>query len=152
MLKILIEELAVVHKSSPCIFLGDFNAIRTPFDKVGGNPNWSSSKNEFHLCVNLAELDDLSCGGCQFTWANNQGNGNYIASKIDHEGFLPLVHKVWCKYIKGSPMFRVCCKLRALKPKFKALNKKHFSDVSVRASIAKEELDGVQLKLCYRSN
>lgn len=66
----------------------------------------------------------------------------------EHQGFIPLVQKVWwCKYVKGSPMFRVCCKLRVLKPELKALNKKHFGDVFVRASVTKEELDSVQLKL-----
>lgn len=65
----------------------------------------------------------------------------------DHPDFIPVVRGVWCKYVKGSPLFRICSKLRSIKPKFKALNKKHFSDISVRTSCAKEDLDRVQFQL-----
>ncbi|CAL5327717.1 unnamed protein product [Camellia sinensis] len=49
-----------------------------------------------------------------------------------HPEFIPIVNDVWKKYIKGSPMFRVCQKLRSLKPTFKSLNKKEFSEISIR--------------------
>ncbi|KAF5937485.1 hypothetical protein HYC85_024991 [Camellia sinensis] len=61
----------------------------------------------------------------------------------DHPDFIPVVRGVWCKYVKGSPLFRICSKLRSLKPELKALNKKHFSDISARTSCAKEDLDRV---------
>ncbi|XP_028066993.1 uncharacterized protein LOC114269841 [Camellia sinensis] len=195
-----LEVLAQLYRDFPCILLGDFNAIRFPYEKVEGDHSWSSCKNEFNLFINQSELDDLNYGGCQFTWANKQCEDRFISSKIDralvnglwlnnlphshayfhpsgtsdhspcivtvplkihrvctpfkffnmwanHPDFIPVVRGVWCKYVKGSPLFRICSKLRSLKPELKALNKKHFSDVSVRTSCAKEDLDRVQLQL-----
>lgn len=166
----------------------------------GGDPSWPACKSEFNDCIVLSELKDLSYGGCQFTWANKQGKGNYITSKLDralvnecwmvifprsfayfcpsgtsghspcvvnllngaskspkpfkyfncwadHQDFLPLVQLVWCKCIKGSPMYRICCKLQALKPGLKSINRKHFSDISLRVNCAMDELDAIQLKL-----
>ncbi|KAL7255346.1 hypothetical protein ACSBR1_009489 [Camellia fascicularis] len=191
-----LEVLAQLYRDFPCILLGDFNAIRFPYEKVGGDHSWSSCKNEFNLFINQSELDDLNYGGCQFTWANKQCEDRFISSKIgralvnglwlnnlprshvyfhpfgtsdhspcvvtvplkihrvckpfkffnmwaDHPDFIPVVRGVWCKYVKGSPLFRICSKLRSLKPELKAFNKKYFSDISVRISCAKEDLDRV---------
>ncbi|KAL7179504.1 hypothetical protein ACSBR1_042825 [Camellia fascicularis] len=44
-------------------------------------------------------------------------------------------------------MFRVCQKLRSLKPILKSLNKKDFSDISTRVLASKAELDSIQWKL-----
>ena len=44
-------------------------------------------------------------------------------------------------------MYRICCKLKALTLGLESFNKKHFSEISVRAKCAKEELDAIQLKL-----
>ncbi|KAI7986846.1 hypothetical protein LOK49_LG14G01078, partial [Camellia lanceoleosa] len=43
-------------------------------------------------------LTDLSYGGCQFTWANKRGAGDYIATKIDRV----LVNEVWLINFPGS--------------------------------------------------
>lgn len=48
---------------------------------------------------------------------------------------------------KGSPLFRICCKLRSLKPLLKTLNKKDFSDISSRVLYARDELEIAQIKL-----
>ncbi|KAL7196041.1 hypothetical protein ACSBR1_036130 [Camellia fascicularis] len=64
-----------------------------------------------------------------------------------HEEFLPRVSQDWNQYILGVPMFRVCQKLRSLKPILKSLNKKDFSDISTRVLASKAELDSIQWKL-----
>ncbi|KAL7197307.1 hypothetical protein ACSBR2_019903 [Camellia fascicularis] len=64
-----------------------------------------------------------------------------------HDEFIPSVTSVWNQYIHGVPMFRVCQKLRKLKPILKALNKKHFSDITTRVQISRSDLDSVQWKL-----
>ncbi|XP_028068678.1 uncharacterized protein LOC114271244 [Camellia sinensis] len=148
--------------SSPLICLGDFNAVRFSYEKLGGNASWNSSKDLFNNMILDVDLEDLSYTGCQFTWSNKRNEGAYITSKIDRALvnekwltsypnssalFLPSVDEVWRKYIKGSPMFRVCQKLRTLKPILKNLNKKEFSDISTRVSHAKDQLVSAQIKL-----
>lgn len=65
----------------------------------------------------------------------------------DHADFIPIVNEVWRKYVKGSPMFRVCQKLKTLKPIFKSLNKKEYSEISTRVVHAKELLLSSQIRL-----
>ncbi|XP_028087316.1 uncharacterized protein LOC114288025 [Camellia sinensis] len=64
-----------------------------------------------------------------------------------HKDFLSLVSNEWSQYIQGVPMFRVCQKLRNLKPGLRDLNKKDFSDISTRVLVAKSDLESVQCKL-----
>ncbi|GMP97184.1 hypothetical protein CsSME_00045547 [Camellia sinensis var. sinensis] len=186
--------------NTPLVILGDFNAIRFPYEKSGGSTSWSKYKEEFNSCILQAELVDLSYGGCQFTWANKRTSGDYIASKIDrvlvnetwldafpasfatflpsgisdhspvvvhisdkvtsfkkpfkyfdfwvdHEDFSSVVSTIWNQYIQGVPMFRVCQKLKNLKPALKALNKKDFSDITTRVHTSRSELLSAQCKL-----
>lgn len=71
----------------------------------------------------------------------------YFNFWADHKEFIPVVRSVWCKYVKGSPMFRTCCKLRYLKPLLKDLNKKDFSDLTSRVQCLRSELESTQIKL-----
>ena len=63
--------------------LGDFNAIRYGSEKFGGSPVWSSEKEALNSHILQSELEDLSYGGCLFTWANKIASRAYIATKID---------------------------------------------------------------------
>ncbi|XP_028117450.1 uncharacterized protein LOC114315081 [Camellia sinensis] len=91
-----------VKSNSPCIFLGDFNAIRYRQEKVGGSSVWSNENEEFNTYINSSDLTDLSYGGCQFTWANKRADGDYIATKIDRV----LVNEDWLvKYPESSASF-----------------------------------------------
>ncbi|KAL7234462.1 hypothetical protein ACSBR1_017963 [Camellia fascicularis] len=140
-------DISRVKSKAPCVFLGDFNAIRYQQEKIGGNSKWTNDNEEFNTYVNASELVDLSYGGCQFTWANKRSEGAYIATKIDSPDFFSTVSNIWGHYFRGVPMFRVCQKLRKLKVSLKLLNKKDFSDISTRVQIAKANLDLIQYKL-----
>ncbi|XP_028067860.1 uncharacterized protein LOC114270518 [Camellia sinensis] len=195
-----LKKIALNYASHPSVFLGDFNVVRFSFEKMGGRENWSRANEVFNSMVLDSELEDLCCKGCQFTWSNKQGGGNFITSKIDrvlvnerwltvnpnsyalflplgvsdhspvivqlggeetklkkpfkffdfwatHCDFLPSVYGVWRKYIRGSPMFRVCQKLKTLKPILKELNKKEYSEISTRVGVAKDHLLNSQIKL-----
>ncbi|XP_028123193.1 uncharacterized protein LOC114320261 [Camellia sinensis] len=76
-------EIAFQSSKIPSVWLGDFNAIRFPSEKIGGSKSWSSAKDLCNFSCLQASLDDISYSGCQFTWANKQSDGHYIASKID---------------------------------------------------------------------
>ncbi|XP_030467298.1 uncharacterized protein LOC115686220 [Syzygium oleosum] len=69
---------------------------------------------------------------------------NFWAS---HPTFLDLVTQVWDMHIEGTPMFNVCCKLKALKSKLKHLNRCSFSDISTRTEQARSDLFIVQTAL-----
>ncbi|XP_028119770.1 uncharacterized protein LOC114317256 [Camellia sinensis] len=64
-----------------------------------------------------------------------------------HPEFISTVSSSWNQYIRGVPMFRVYQKLRQLKVKLKLLNKKDFSDISLRVQASKTNLDLLQFKL-----
>lgn len=72
---------------------------------------------------------------------------NFFDLWADHKDSLPIVNGVWCKYVKGSPTFRVCQKLKMLKPILRGLNKKEFSEISTRVTHAKSHLESSQIKL-----
>ena len=55
---------------SPWLVMGDFNAIRSPLEHIGGSSSWPSWKDELGSCLGEAGLDDLRSSGCQFTWFN----------------------------------------------------------------------------------
>ncbi|XP_028073502.1 uncharacterized protein LOC114275708 [Camellia sinensis] len=127
-------------------------------------------KEEFNSYILASELDDLSYSGCQFTWANKRDCREYIATKIDRV----LVNESWLDKFSNSTAiflpstifdhssavvtvsdvvtsykkpFKVCQKLRNLKPGLRDLNKKDFSDISTRVLVAKSDLESVQCKL-----
>lgn len=52
------------------IVLGDFNALRFPSDKVGGDYHWPPHMEDLNKCISHNDLDDLRYTGCHFTWAN----------------------------------------------------------------------------------
>lgn len=54
---------------------------------------------------------------------------------------------VWKRDVSGHAMFRVCQKLRALKPILRRLNKDNYADISNRVIKAKKELEDVQQQL-----
>ncbi|XP_028082602.1 uncharacterized protein LOC114283922 [Camellia sinensis] len=71
----------------------------------------------------------------------------YFDFWADHKDFNSVVSRVWNQCIYGVPMYRVCQKLKYLKPELKALNKKDFSDITTRVQTSKYELFSAQCKL-----
>ena len=65
----------------------------------------------------------------------------------DHEQFKDIVKKVWSRDVRGSAMFRLVSKLKALKGELKVLNIKEFWNISERVKVARKELYDVQNKV-----
>ena len=86
-----LQVMSTSVKNAPWLVLGDFNATRYQHEKVGGDLGWPSTKEEFNNALNVAELEDLKYGGCQFTWSNKQSDGMAITTKIDRV----LVNEKW---------------------------------------------------------
>ncbi|KAI8555236.1 hypothetical protein RHMOL_Rhmol05G0159000 [Rhododendron molle] len=75
------------------VVLGDFNAIKSPMEKVGGDRTWLPWMEEFNSCLHSTELVDLRYSGCQYTWSNKQLGAAHISTKIDRV----LVNECWIK-------------------------------------------------------
>lgn len=85
-----LQQLCVV---TPWVVLGDFNALRSPLEKVGGDRNWLPWMEEFNCCIHATELLDLRYSGCQYTWSNKQLGDAHVSTKIDRV----LVNESWVK-------------------------------------------------------
>ncbi|KAF7848459.1 hypothetical protein BT93_L1932 [Corymbia citriodora subsp. variegata] len=59
---------------------------------------------------------------------------------MNHPDFSIIVSQVWQTQIRGSPMFKLYGRLKLLKGRLKTLNKEAFSDITMRASNAKQAL------------
>ncbi|KAJ6983821.1 hypothetical protein NC653_026591 [Populus alba x Populus x berolinensis] len=78
----------IVHESSlnsglPWLVLGDFNAIMSAGDRVGGDVHWPSYQNDFSSCINHFELLQVPFTGLQYSWHNGQIGSNTIQKKLD---------------------------------------------------------------------
>ena len=183
---------------SPWLVLGDFNAIRSPFEHSGGSVAWPAWKDDLGCCLGQAGLDDLQFSGCKFTWFNKQiqspiwrkldrvlvnpswecifpgSSARFLPSRIsdhspmvvklaelpkrkipfkffqfwvDHPEFLSVVTRAWDINVHGTPMFRLCCKLKNVKLALKKFNVEHFSKISWRVLEIRNDLDRVQCAL-----
>lgn len=63
--------------------MGDFNAIRSHQEKLGGNTRKDSYSDNLNLCCREAKLDDLQFIGNYMTWNNCSEGDNLIACKLD---------------------------------------------------------------------
>ncbi|KAF8023889.1 hypothetical protein BT93_F1165 [Corymbia citriodora subsp. variegata] len=63
---------------------------------------------------------------------------------MTHPDFSMIVSQVWHTHLRGSPMFKLYGRLKLLKGRFKILNREAFSDITMRASEAKQALSTSQ--------
>lgn len=66
---------------------------------------------------------------------------------VQNDSFLEIVRKVWERNVKGSPMFVLVTKLKALKKELKILNRQQYGDISTRVHKVREDLEETQRKL-----
>ncbi|KAL3726071.1 hypothetical protein ACJRO7_031027 [Eucalyptus globulus] len=66
---------------------------------------------------------------------------------MKHPDFSSIVQQVWEIQVDGMPMFRLVCKLKALKGRLKRLNREAFSNISVGTNEARNALRTTQLIL-----
>ncbi|KAL0295279.1 UNVERIFIED_CONTAM: hypothetical protein Sangu_2511300 [Sesamum angustifolium] len=65
----------------------------------------------------------------------------------DHPDFIPTVEERWGLNVEGTPQFRLCRKLKALKSSIKAFNNLHYGHISVRAKETDFALQNAQTHL-----
>ncbi|KAL9236050.1 hypothetical protein vseg_010759 [Gypsophila vaccaria] len=56
--------------SEPWIWLGDFNTVLSPNERLGGSTT-EAEMEYFQECVSLCGMEDLNATGALYTWSNN---------------------------------------------------------------------------------
>ncbi|KAB5531493.1 hypothetical protein DKX38_018163 [Salix brachista] len=72
-----------VNTLVPWLAIGDFNAILSGEDRVGGSQSWPQHMEDFPVCIQQAGLSSLPYTGMRFTWSNGQTGANGIQKKLD---------------------------------------------------------------------
>ena len=65
----------------------------------------------------------------------------------DHPAFASLVEEAWAIPVEGSPLFKICSKLKRVKSALRSLNQSSFSNLPLRSSLARQHLLDLQDQL-----
>ena len=68
--------------NSPWLLSGDFNVIKSPYEKLGGLV-LNTYEQEFLACTEAISVDDHPAVGCYFTWTNRREDGVFVVKKLD---------------------------------------------------------------------
>ncbi|XP_026459849.1 uncharacterized protein LOC113360564 [Papaver somniferum] len=77
------EMVMISELKKPWLILGDFNAILTTKEKIGGRSPSRRSMLDFNDCVDQCELLQVYKLGLEFSWSNCQHGGRRILSNLD---------------------------------------------------------------------
>ena len=83
--------------ASPWITLGDFNVVRRPEERLGGNLHWSVACEDLQKCCQALQLEDLHYTGHFLTWSKGSGD-NFLSRKLDRV----LVNHIWLQEFEGA--------------------------------------------------
>ncbi|XP_074278154.1 uncharacterized protein LOC141601751 [Silene latifolia] len=188
-----------VECNDPLLWLGDFNTVLSPVERLGGNTS-DVEMEHFQDCVSICEIEDIPATRALFAWSNKQGPCDRVYSRLDRvmgnqkwmdmfstslahfhpEGLFyhcsctimdrnaELCGKKSFKYFnmwgsaptfkesvamslangyRGTKMFIVVKKLKALKHVLKGLNRECISDIEKNTNIASMALETIQKAL-----
>ena len=93
-----IQQLSIGIASTPWILMGDFNVVRHPAERLGGDLTWHPYLDDFNTCCYQSSLDDLRYSGHYLTWSNKSPEDKLISSKLDRA----LINVHWDSIFNGS--------------------------------------------------
>ncbi|KAL5861834.1 hypothetical protein ACOSQ4_003130 [Xanthoceras sorbifolium] len=141
--------------------MGDFNAIKSSVESIGGSTSRPQWKDDFSNCLADSGLDDLRFNGCFYTWSNHR-TVDPILRKLDRA----LVNLKWDISFRGleahffpssvfdhSPMVVKIVDLpqRRVPFKFFDLWANHPEFLSLVARVWKDRVDGSPMfQLCKK--
>ncbi|XP_074315518.1 uncharacterized protein LOC141651716 [Silene latifolia] len=125
------------------------NRVYSRLDRATGNPEWMSHYGEYmahfhpegmfdHCPCTIVDRKVEFNGKKSFKYFNMWGASEHFSASVDG---------VWKQSYRGTKMFNVVKKLKALKPILKNLKKKCFSDIENSTNIAGTVLQQIQKKL-----
>ncbi|XP_074289630.1 uncharacterized protein LOC141614781 [Silene latifolia] len=68
--------------NDPWLWLGDFNIVLSPVERLGGNIS-DAEMEHFQDCVSICEIEDIPATRALFTWSNKQGPCDRVYSRLD---------------------------------------------------------------------
>ncbi|XP_074288767.1 uncharacterized protein LOC141613925 [Silene latifolia] len=71
-----------IHCVEPWLWLGDFNAVLSPIERLGGNTT-DAEMQHFQDCVSICGMEDIPATGALFTWSNKQEPSERVYSRLD---------------------------------------------------------------------
>uniref|UniRef100_A0A803PTY7 Reverse transcriptase domain-containing protein n=1 Tax=Cannabis sativa TaxID=3483 RepID=A0A803PTY7_CANSA len=119
------------------------NRIYSKIDRVLANQEWIDCyPNAEAIFVNEGAFDHSpSMLSLYPNWRSGKKPFKYFRMWSSHPMYSTKVKEEWNKETRGTKMYQLICKLKALKPVFKEINKEGFSDIQAAYSQAKNELD-----------
>ncbi|XP_030471824.2 uncharacterized protein LOC115689808 [Syzygium oleosum] len=154
-LNTMIEELALIEPLSTGPFftwtnksMGD-NFKASKIDRVLINAEWQNKYNHYSVEFLFPGVSDHSpcLVRLDTTYRRRKPSFKFFNFWTTSPGFLPLVSTCWQQVIRGSRMFTVVAKLKALKQQLKGLNISQFGDLHLKVKQAKENLKQLQYEL-----
>ncbi|XP_020243212.1 uncharacterized protein LOC109821438 [Asparagus officinalis] len=82
----------------PWLLCGDFNAIISPEEKLGGVAPTKTDTGDFRNCIEVCALSHLKTQGCFFTWTNKQEADARVWSRLDRA----LINDAWVNKFTSS--------------------------------------------------
>ncbi|XP_020253878.1 uncharacterized protein LOC109830936 [Asparagus officinalis] len=162
--KVLWYDLKSIHQtigSTPWLLCGDFNAITSNEEKIGGIMLTDSDTEDFRAFINdcqlahlktigqveflVPKISDHSLGLITVSEEYSQGKRplEFFRMWTKHDCFLPTVANAWQQRIKGCVMFSVCSKLKNLKIALKDINRKFFYNIRKEMHFKIQHLEGL---------
>ena len=85
-------------RAAPWMVIGDFNTVRSLYEKIGGNRANMAWLDRFNSCLQNSGLVDLNTKGAHLTWTNRQQGNLRILERIDRS----LVNNAWLQAFPSS--------------------------------------------------
>ncbi|XP_020243220.1 uncharacterized protein LOC109821446 [Asparagus officinalis] len=131
--------------NSPWLLCGDFNAMISSEEKLGGSTlsetdtkDFNDFIEEYHSPAQIAIYDECIHGKKPF---------RFFKMWTNHPSYVPTVSDVWKEIVQGCKMFSVCKKLKLLKEAIKTLNRNNFYNISEQVQRARDALENTQREL-----
>ncbi|XP_062096322.1 uncharacterized protein LOC133802092 [Humulus lupulus] len=130
------------NQTSPWILLGDFNSVMYPEERVRAGKFTSAEVHFFpegnfdHCPLLLAVYPSYSNGLKPF---------RFFDMWCSHPDFNRRFLESWKEPVIGTPMYRLCVKLKRVKAILRELNKKGFGDVEISEANSRKHLLECQL-------
>ncbi|XP_074315399.1 uncharacterized protein LOC141651594 [Silene latifolia] len=68
--------------TEPWLWLGDFNTVLSPIERLGGNTT-DAEMEHFQDCVSICGMEDIPATGALFTWSNKQDPCDRVYNRLD---------------------------------------------------------------------
>ena len=82
--KVLWQELQRLDYDTPCLFIGDFNAVYRADHKKNGSRVTTSEIYDMHSWMDDKELPPIIEHGHKYSWTNKEEGQKCTLTKIDH--------------------------------------------------------------------